>query len=80
MPAPKAKESPTKATRANPRYAGSLAEKMDKALMAGGTYADIAKAIGKPAGLVRGHAKFRAKGGKFKLVETEDHVRLEAVA
>jgi hypothetical protein len=27
-----------------------------------------------------GHAKFRAKSGKFKLFETEDHVKLEAVA
>lgn len=59
------------------RYEGSDAQKMDLALMAGGTWDDIAEAAGKPIRIVRAHAKFRVKGGKYKLVESgDDHVWL----
>jgi hypothetical protein len=65
-----------KPTRSNPRYEGSIVQQWDNALLAGGTWADIAKQVGKTAGVIRAHVKFRVKGGKWRLVEDGDRVTM----
>src|SRR5437660_1714249 len=69
-----------KAPRPNFRYPGSGAEKMDKALLAGGTWEKVAKLAGVSPSVIRSHAKFRAKSGKFTLEENGEQARLIVVA
>jgi hypothetical protein len=68
-----------KAPRPNFRYPGSGAEKMDLALLAGGTWEKVAKQAGVSPSVIRSHAKFRAKNGKFGLIENGDEARLVVV-
>jgi hypothetical protein len=64
----------------NTRYEGSQTQRWDTALREGGTYQEIGEKVGKPASLMRGHAKFREKGGKWKLVDLgNDRVQMVAV-
>jgi hypothetical protein len=60
-------------------YDGSSAQRMDLALLAGGTWAEIAEKAGVKPGLLRGHAKFRSSKGKHRLEETGEQVRLVPV-
>jgi hypothetical protein len=64
----------------NTRYVGSQVEKWDAALREGGTYLEIGAKVGKPPSLIRAHAKFRVKSGKWLLTENGDQVKLVAVA
>lgn len=64
--------------RPNPRYEGSIVQKIDNALMKGGTYDEIAKACGEPIGKVKACVRARIKSGKWRLVENDDRVQMEA--
>src|SRR4051794_22509219 len=66
-PKPAANAKPAaKAPRPNFRYPGSGAEKMDNALLKGGkTWEQVAKLAGVSPSVIKSHAKFRAKNGKF---------------
>jgi hypothetical protein len=71
------KPKATAATKPKPfGYDGSLAQKMDTALLAGGTWEEIAKQAGVKPGLVRSHGKFRSAKGKYNLIVDGDQVRL----
>jgi hypothetical protein len=72
---PQAKRSPPP----NTRYEGSQTQRWDQALVAGGSYEEIGKQVGKPASLIRAHAKFRVKSGKWLLTENGDTVKLVPV-
>ena len=60
-------------------YDGSIAQKMDNALLAGGSWEEMAEKAGVKPGLIRGHAKFRASKGKYRLDETGDQAKLVMV-
>jgi hypothetical protein len=47
---------------------------MDLALLAGGTYDALAEEVGVKPGVLRSHAKFRAKTGKYTLTEKGDQL------
>ena len=70
------KSKPKATTKPNFGYTGSLAERMDLALLAGGTWDELATKTGVNRGVIRSHARFRGKGPKYKLIETEDHAKL----
>ena len=63
-----------------PRYEGSLAQRLDAALMEGGQLASMAEQLGVTKGRLRAHAKFRDLSGKYKLTEDGDVLRLKKVA
>jgi hypothetical protein len=71
-PAAKAADKPaTKATGNKPAgiraYAGSFAEKCDKASMKGGTIEQIAKAAETSPGTIRTHFRYRTSKGKYTM-------------
>lgn len=97
QPTPEPQPQPTPAPTAKPkkvakkpkppvgnfRYAGSVAEAMDNALLKGGKLDELAASIKDKSGkqikpsVLRSHAKFRAThGGKYRLEENNDHYRL----
>jgi hypothetical protein len=58
---------------------GTVARAMNDALIQGGTYADMAKSVGKPVSMLRSHAKWRTRiGAPWKLEETGDTVKIVA--
>src|SRR5271166_2734062 len=58
------------------RYEGSLAQRLDVALMDGGQLASMAEQLGVTKGRLRAHAKFRDLSGKYRLTEDGDVLRL----
>ena len=62
-----------------PRYEGSLAQRLDAALMEGGQLAAMAEQLGVAKGILRAHAKYRDLSGKYKLTEDGDVLRLKKV-
>lgn len=58
------------------RYEGSGAQKMDLALMRGGPISDLAEEAGVKKGMLRAHAKFRAKSGKWSMSEDGEYIQL----
>jgi hypothetical protein len=61
------------------RYEGSVAQKMDQALMKGGNLEKLAETLDVKKGVLRAHANFRAKSGKYELEEKDHgHIKLTA--
>jgi hypothetical protein len=80
---PKTKTATTKpakpASKGRFGYEGSIAQRCDQALLAGGTWKDIAEKAGAKLTQVRACAKIRCSKGKFRLEENGDQVRLVPV-
>ena len=85
---PKTKTATTKPATTNPAkpapkgrfgYEGSIAQRCDQALLAGGTWEDIAKQAGAKLSQVKACAKIRVAKGKYTLEENGDQVRLVPV-
>jgi hypothetical protein len=59
---------------------GTVARAMDDALIAGGGWETLAKAVGKPVSQLRSHARWRTRtGSPWRLVEDGETVKMIAV-
>jgi hypothetical protein len=82
--APKTKRDPSpelKQAAEAPKLStiGTLARAMDDALIMGGAWTDLAKAVGKPISQFRSHARWRTRvGSPWRLEETDDRVKMVA--
>jgi hypothetical protein len=73
---PKAEAEPKAKPMPPTRYEGSLAQKWDRILEAGGSWEEMAKACDVTPGRLRAHAKHRLNRKSHTLQENGDNVKL----